>query len=123
MQKTSKCVIACLALVCFSFSAGYVSSCVRKDNKSGGSGSSSDNQISQLVELTREYLVRERAELAAERSLINQQRDLLTADRAELERERNLFNRQRELVVSDRADLAELTNIFEQIKVLAQGQE
>lgn len=123
MQKTSKWAIACLTLVCFSFSAGYISSCVRKDNKSSGSGSGGNSQISQLVELTREYLVRERAELATERNLFRQQRQQLEADRIELERERNLFNRQRELVVSDRADLAELTRIFEQIRVLAQGKE
>ena len=115
---------ACLFLaIVAAFGSGYLTGYFRKDHSQGGSSSGNSEQVSRIVELTREYLVRERASIAGERRLVEQQRNQLERDRAELERERTLFARQRDLVVTDRADLGELAKILENIRDLAQDKE
>ena len=123
MQKTITAIVISLVVLCLSFGSGYLTGYFRKNHSQGGSSSSNSEQIDRIVELTREYLVRERAGLESERVLIGEQRIQLERDRAELERERTLFARQRDLVVTDRADLGELAKVLEEIRDLAQGKK
>ena len=89
--------LACLFLaIILTFGSGYLTGYFRKNHSQGGSSSSNSEQIDRIVELTGEYLVRERAGLESERVLIGEQRIQLTKDREQLKRERDLFNRQRE---------------------------
>ena len=123
VQKTLIAVAISIVLLCGTFGAGYLTGHFRKDSNSSGSGSSYSEQIGRIVELTREYLVRERAGLEAERNLVREQRVQLEADRAVLKRERDLFNRQREAARTDRGDLKELTEVLNKIRVMAQDKE
>lgn len=123
MEKKLLIGIICFTSFCITFSAGYCAGNFTKDSGTSGSSSDYSYQFGRIVELTREYITREREGIAGERRLIEQQRNQLERDRAELERERTLFARQRDLVVADRADLEELAKILENIRDLAQDKK
>ena len=123
MQKTLIAIGISIIVICISFGSGYLTGYFRKDNSSSGSSSGYSGQIGRIVELTREYLVRERAGISCERELVGEQRIQLEKDREQLKRERDLFNRQREAARTDREDLSQLTSILSDIRELAQDKE
>ena len=108
---------ACLFLaILIAFGAGYITREIKCNSGASGSGSGNSEQVSRIVELTREQLTTERTELATERATIERERNLVSKERAELDR-------QRELAKADRGSLEELSNVLENIRVLAQDKE
>ena len=123
MQKILTTIVVSIAVICITFGAGYLTGHFRKDSNQNRPSSDNSDKISRIIELTREYLVAERASISSERNLVEQQRNQLAIDRTEFERERQLFDRQREAAKADRGDLTELTNLLNEIRVLAQSEK
>ena len=116
MQKILTTIVISIVVICVSFGAGYLTREIKGNSGTGGSSASNSEQVSRIVELTRDQLITERAELSAERTAIERERNLVSKERAELDR-------QRELAKTDRGDFTELSSVLENIRVLAQDKE
>jgi transposase len=72
-----------------------------------------NSQVARIVELTREHIVRDRAELASER-------ERLEGLAIGIDRERKALDRQRSIASSDGSDLGELASLIENCIVQVQ---
>jgi hypothetical protein len=95
------------------FGGGFLAGRLTADKRPSQTSTDHSYQISRLVELTRDVLVRERNQLIINRIDIEQERSSLATERARLAAERKR-------ATSDRTDLTELGQILSNIVSLSE---